>query len=258
MFGFQSWTFADTNQTTSVATPIPKPLADLAKRISSADGIIVSNWTDTVFGQTPFTFKVSCNDVAKAIQAVSSAAYVGGQEHPDWEFGWKLMFYHGTNFVAGISCGGSSFLTGGVWIDDTGVLGKICGNASNRQYLARVYGDEDKDFNESIKAEAKEWLKSPLHRVRDVDKKTVRKYANDFYAAGAKRVYVTDIEAHFNGKNPPTETGKYLLVVVPEDEAIRKKIFIVHWEVVKAIGFDGDGDVGQKYSWYPIDWNVFK
>jgi hypothetical protein len=237
---------------------ISKPLADLAKRIMLTDSIIVSNWADTKFGQPPFTVTVSSNDVAKVVRAVSSATFAGGQEHPDWEFGWKVMFYQGTNFLAGICCGGDSFLRDGVWNDGSGILGKICGKAHNRQYLSQVYGDEDKDFNESKKTEAKKWLKSPLHTILGEDKKKVLKFVDKFYDAGAKEVFIADIETHFNGKNPPTETGKYLLVVTPQDEETRKKFFVAHWEAVVAWGFDGDDDVGQKYTWYPIDWHDIK
>jgi hypothetical protein len=255
MFGFQSRTLAETNQTTAAAVSIPKPLANLTKRINSANSIIVSNWTETRFGQPPYTVMVASNDVMKVIHAVSTATFVGGQEHPDWEFDWKLLFYQETNLLGEICFNGGSFLTDGVWNDESGVLGKIYRKASNREYLARVYGDEEKDFNESKKAEAREWLKSPLHTILAEDKKKVLKFVDEFYATGAKKVYIADIETHFNGKNPPTENGKYLLVVTPQEEEIRRKFFVVHWEAVKAWGFDGDDDVGQKYTWYPIDWH---
>lgn len=258
MFGFQSRTFADTNQASLAPASIPKLLADLAKRINSADSITISNWTDTMFGQPPFTDKVSSNDVAKVVHAVSSATFAGGQEHPECEWDWKLMFYQGTNFLAGICFNGGSFLTDGVWNDESGVLGNLYRKTSNRQYVARVYGNEDKDFNESKKAEAREWLKSPLHTILAEDKKKVLKFVDAFYAVGAKKVYIADIETHFNGKNPPTENGKYLLVVTPQDEETRRKFFVVHWEAVTTWGFDADDDVGQKYTWYPIDWHDIK
>lgn len=256
MLGFQFCSLADTNETTA-SISIQNPLATLSQRIAPADRIIVSNWTDTMFGQPPFTVTVASNDIAKIIRAVSSATSGGGQEHPDWEWGWKLMFYQGTNLLAGICFNGGSFLSDGVWNDESGVLGKISGNVSNRQYLAKVYGDEDKDFNESKKAEARKWLKSPLHTIIGEDKKRVLKFVDDFYAAGATKVYLADITTHFNGKNPPTESAKCLLVVTPQDEEARRIFFVVHWQVVKTIGFDGDGDVGQKYTWYLLDWRDF-
>ncbi len=257
MLGFQFCAFADTNETIA-SISIPKPLLILSERIALADCIIVSNWTDTMFGQPPFVVTVTSNDVPKVIHAVSSAKVCGNQEHPDWEWGWKLLFYQGTNLLAGICCNEGSFLSDGVWNNEDGVLGKICGNASNRQYLAKVYGDEERDFKESKKAEARAWLKSSLHTILGEDKKKVLKFANAFYVAGATKVYVADIEIHYSGKNVPSENAKYLLVVTPQDEETRRKFFIVHWEAVKAWGFDGDGDVRQKYTWYPIDWHDIK
>jgi len=256
MFVSQIRTFADTNQ--AAISPIPKPLAVLATQINSANSIIVSNWADTMFGQLPFTITVPSNEVSKVIQAISLATFVANQEHPDWEYGWKMMFYRGTNLLTGIYCNGGSFLTDGVWSDESGVLGKICGKAHNDQYRARVYGDEDKDFNESRKVEAKAWLNSPLHSIRGEDKKKVLKFVNQFYGAGAKKVYIAGIETHFNGKNPPTETGQFILVVLPQDEEARQKFFIAHWEAVQAWGFDAEDDIGQKYTWYPIDWSDIK
>ncbi|MGA2281467.1 MAG: hypothetical protein ABSG80_14325 [Verrucomicrobiota bacterium] len=258
MFGLQSWTFARTNDTASASVSIPKPLAALAQSVAPTDRIIVTNWAGTGFGESPFTVTVATNDVKKVVRAISLAKFVGGQEHPNWEWGWKLLFYQGTNLLAAVCFNGGSFLTDGVWNDESGVLGTICANASNREYLARVYGDEDKDFNESKKAEAREWLKSPLHTILGEDKKKVLKFVNDFYAAGAKKVYVADIEMHLNGKNPPKENAKYLLVVLPQDKETRRKFFVVHWKAVKAWGFDADDDVGQKYTWYPIDWHDIK
>lgn len=258
MFGLQSWAFADTNNTTSASGSVSKPLASLAKRITPTDHIIVTNWAGTGFGEPPFTVTVASNDVKKVIRAISLAKFVGGQEHPNWEWGWELQFYRGTNLLAAICFNGGSFLTDGVWEDDSGVLARIFRNASNQEYVSKVYRDEDKDFAASKKAEAREWLKSPLHTILGEDKKKILKYVNDFYTAGAKQVYVADIETHLNGKGPPTENAKYLLVVTPQDEETRRKFFVVHWEVVKAFGFDADDDVGQKYTWYPIDWHDIK
>jgi hypothetical protein len=124
--------------------------------------------------------------------------------------------------------------------------------------VSRVYRDEDKEFAESQKAEAKDWLKSPLHTILGEDKKRALKYVNDFYAAGAPKVFVAEIETQMNGKNPPRENAKYLCVVLPTDRDTRRKVFRVHWQAVREWGFDADDDVGQKYTWYPIDWHDLK
>ena len=75
---------------------------------------------------------------------------------------------------------------------------------------------------------------------------------NAFYTAGALKVFVADIEGQVSGTSPPAEQAKYLCVVLPTDEDSRRRFFRVHGQAVYEWGFDGDDDVGQKYTWYPI------
>ncbi len=234
------------------------PVGALAERIAATDRIIATNWAAAGFGEQPFSIPIPGDKVKGIVRAVSGATFYANQEHPNWEWDWQLRFYKGTNLLAAIYFAGDTFLTDGVYRDPTGALERVYRDSSNREYVSRVYKDEDKDFAESKKAEAKAWLKSPLHAILGQDKKKVLRYVNDFYGAGALKVFVADIETHMNGKNIPAESAKYLCVVLPTDEDARRRVFRVHWEAVREWGFDADDDVGQKYTWYPIDWHDLK
>jgi hypothetical protein len=234
------------------------PLAALAHRIAPADHIIATNWAAAQFGDPGFGFSITGEKVKAIVKAVSAANRYSTQEHPDCEWDWQLRFYNGTNFLAAIYFAQDTFLTDGQCRDDTGILERAYRDACNREYVSRVYKDEDKDFADSKKADARAWLKSPLHTIPGEDKKKVLRYVNAFYAAGALKVFVADIDTRMNGKNPPTENAKYLCVVLPADEDTRREVFRVHWQAVREWGFDADDDVGQKYTWYPIDWHDLK
>jgi hypothetical protein len=236
----------------------PSAVDALAQRITATDRIIVTNWAAAGFGEQPFSIAVPGDKVQGIVRAVSAAAFYSNQEHPNWEWGWQLRFYRGTNLLAAIYFAGDTFLADGVYRDPTGALERVYRDSSNREYAARVYKDDDKDFAASKKAEAKAWLKSPLHTVVGQDKKKVLRYVNDFYGAGALKVFVTDIETHVNGKNLAAESARYLCVVLPADEEARSRVFRVHREAVREWGFDADNDVGQKYTWYPMDWHDLK
>src|SRR5262245_36274474 len=79
------------------------------------------------------------------------------------------------------------------------------------------------------KAEAREWLKDDNHvlfKFRE-GKAGLAKIVDEFYAAGAEKVYIGDIQ---------TEAGKdfagTVLVVLPKDAAARSKLF----EIDKRVG----------------------
>lgn len=231
----------------------PSSVEALAPRITVTDRIVVTNWAAAGFGEQPFSLLISGNRVKGIVKAVSAATFYAKQEHPDCEWDWQLLFCKGTNILAPIKFARDTFLADGVYRDPTGALERVYRDSSNREYVSRVYKDEENDFAESKKAEAKAWLKSPLHTILGQDKKRVLRFVNDFYAAGALKVFVADIDTHLNGKNPSAENAKYLCVVLPSDEHVRHKVFQVHWRAAREWGFDADDDVGQKYTWYPID-----
>ncbi len=195
------------------------PVPLLSRRIAVADRIIATNWTAVQFGEPGFGFLITGDKVKRIVKAVSEAKHYANQEHPDWEWDWQLRFCNGTNLLAA-----------------------VC--------FAR--------FADTSKAEAREWLKSPLHTILGEDNKKVLKYVNEFYAAGARKVFIADIRKQANGKNLPTENAKYLCVVLPSATKARSRVFRVHWRAVHEWGFDADDDVGQKYTWYPIDWHDLK
>jgi hypothetical protein len=256
--GSQFAALCGTNSHTTTSAPVAQTNAPLAKRIAAADRIIATNWAASQVGEPGFGVAIPGEKVKAIVKAVSRATHYENQEHPDWEWDWQLRFYNGTTFLASICFARDTFLTDGVCRDPSGVLERVYRNSVNQEYVARVYKDEDKDFAESKKAEARTWLKSPLHTILGEDKKKVLRYVDDFYAAGALKVFVADIETQTNGKNPPTEHAKYLCVVLPKDEDSRHQVFRVHWQAVREWGFDADDDVGQKYTWYPIDWHDLK
>jgi len=229
----------------------PSALAGLAQRIAATDRIIVTNWVGSQRGELGFGIPIPGEKVRGIVKAVSTATHCGHQVHPDWEWGWQLRFYKGTNFLAAICFKQETFLANGVYRDPTGLLERVYHLSVRRQYVSLGQKDADEQFAESKKAEAKAWLKSQLHTVLGEDKKKVLRYVNDFYAAGALKVFVADL-VEARGENHLTENASYLCVALPTDEHARRKVFRVHWRAVREWGFDADGDVGQKYAWYPI------
>jgi len=243
--------FSATNEPASA--PVPDPLAVLLQRIAKTDRIISSNWCCPGERQPGYSFQVGTDDVRRIVQAVSAASYVKGQEHPDFEWPWELQFYAGTNLLSSIRCWGDTFLLNGVYRDASGVVAEISRDSYKREYRSRVYWDEEKDFADSKKAEAKQWLKSSLHAIRGQDRKKVVRFVDDFYAAGAAKVFVADVQKQDIGKTSASENAKFLCVVLPSDRETRRNLFRVHWRAANEFGLDADDDVGQKYTWYPFD-----
>ena len=192
------------------------PLAVVAKHILMADRIIATNWAAAQFGEKGFGFPITGERVKGIVNAVSAATYVGFQEHPDWEWKWQLQFYTGTNFLDAVCVGGDTLLANAVYRDASGVLEQTCKDCANQQEVATVYKGEGKEFADAVKAEAKQWLHSPTHKIIGEDKQKVVRYVSAFYAAGAAQVFVTDIKVHPNGKNPAWENAKYLCVGTSE------------------------------------------
>src|SRR5215475_5383430 len=94
------------------------------------------------------------------------------------------------------------------------------------------------------KAEAREWLKDDNHllfKFRE-GKAGLVNIVNEFYSAGAEKVYVGNIES---------EAGKdfagTILVVLPEDFAARSKLFEIDERVGPELQEDPVADRGQKY-----------
>jgi hypothetical protein len=100
------------------------------------------------------------------------------------------------------------------------------------------------------KAEAREWLKDDSHVLFKFrgGKKKLSELVDEFYSAGAQKVYVGDIE---------TEDGRdfagTILVVLPEDFAARTKLFKIDERVGPEFQEDPVADRGQKYLYYSLD-----
>jgi len=108
----------------------------------------------------------------------------------------------------------------------------------------------DKIMASDKKAEAREWLKDDNHvlfKFRE-GKPGLVKIVDEFYSAGAEKVYVGDID---------TEQGKdfagTVLVVLPKDGAARSKLFEIDKRVGPEFQEDPVTDKGQKYLYYSFD-----
>lgn len=106
----------------------------------------------------------------------------------------------------------------------------------------------DEELEEPNKSEARRWLKVSSHSVFEADKPTVIKFVEEFYAAGAKIVYVTGIE-RLGG----TEVTASLLLVLPKEAAARAKVFEVAQRANEAFDSDSEKDIGQKYLSFTLD-----
>jgi hypothetical protein len=95
------------------------------------------------------------------------------------------------------------------------------------------------------KQEARQWLKGSKHLFFKSDSKTVGQFVEDFYNAGAKQVLIADLEEH--------EGNQYagsILVVLPDEDSAREKVFDVGMRADIVFGQDPVIDRGQKYLYY--------
>jgi len=99
------------------------------------------------------------------------------------------------------------------------------------------------------KAEARQWLKdSSRHLIFKGDRKEVVKLVEDFYKAGATKVFICDIESHDGN-----DYAGGLLIVLPKDSDARGKVFKVAEKADTAFENDPTKDEGQKYIYYAFD-----
>lgn len=225
------------------------PLPQLAQRIINADRVVVTNDSP---GATPSGFAVEGSEVSRIIQAVAGATREGNQPRPDWVWDCVFQFYTGSNRVAAIRFARDTFLADGVCRDSTGVLERLYEDAGKREYLVRIYGDEEKEMARTTKAEAREWLKSPQRVLPGENRTKVAPYVDQFYAAGAPTVYLAGLKKPELGSSF-TEGATHLLVELPQNSRARRRVFFVHLRAADEWGGDPEGDVGQKYLWYKLD-----
>jgi hypothetical protein len=238
----------------TVNGPGASGLQTLLTHIAVSDHVVATNWVGGGVGEKPFSISLSEELMKKITNALSTARNVGGQKHPAFEWGWQLQFYRETQLAEAICFNGASFLAEGVWQDDTGVLEQVYSDCRRKEYLNRVYKDEEKEFAAEAKVEARQWLRSSLHFPYAESKAKVLKYVNAFYDAGAAKVFMAKLRKKAVGKTEPLQEARLMIVVLPETSERRQKVFDVVWKAPREWMNDPDPDVGQKYLWYGFDW----
>jgi hypothetical protein len=114
--------------------------------------------------------------------------------------------------------------------------------------VERIDRHGDEAMAGTAKAEAREWLKSDNHVLFKGDRKELAKLVEDFYAAGAKQIYIIDIESHEGH-----DYGGALLVLLPTDAATRGRLFEIGKRAEAMYQEDPVSDKGQKYLYYGFD-----
>jgi hypothetical protein len=113
---------------------------------------------------------------------------------------------------------------------------------------AKVDEHGDEALAGKNKGEAREWLKDASHIFFKGDRKQIAQFIEDFYSAGAAQVYIVDTETHKG-----SVYGGAILVVLPQDVAVRAKIFSMDKDVARAFDEDSVMDQGQKYLFHAFD-----
>jgi hypothetical protein len=96
--------------------------------------------------------------------------------------------------------------------------------------------------------EALEWCRDRRSAGFEMSRDQMRDLAETFYAAGADKVYVTDIE-----QMGDSNVSASMVVVLPTDKSARKTVFQAEAQFAKQIGEDPMEDVGQKYVLLGLD-----
>lgn len=112
----------------------------------------------------------------------------------------------------------------------------------------RMQKHGDAIMSSSGKQEARAWLKDPKHLFFKADASVISKFVEDFYNAGAKQVLIADIEDHDGNQYAGS-----ILVVLPDDQAMRDKLFDVGQRADICFGEDPVLDNGQRYLFYTPD-----
>jgi hypothetical protein len=117
-----------------------------------------------------------------------------------------------------------------------------------------------KMINENDVAEAREWLAIEKdHHLWKVDRATVKPLVEKLYAAGSPKVYATGTKP---ADESPTQMVAMFMAEVPDDPAVRSRIFQVQADFWKSYLDDPDQDdldeviekdEGQKYLFINFD-----
>jgi hypothetical protein len=100
----------------------------------------------------------------------------------------------------------------------------------------------------SGKQEARRWLREPNHLFFKSDSQTVGQFVEDFYSAGASKVLISDFE-----DRDGNQYAGSILVVLPQEDSAREKVFDVGMRADIVFGQDPVIDRGQKYLYYTPD-----
>lgn len=114
--------------------------------------------------------------------------------------------------------------------------------------IAKIDKHGDEIMASNTKAEARAWMTHPHHIFFKADPKQVAQFIEDFYQAGADKVYIADIE-----EEQGNYYGEGLLVILPKDAAARAKLFEVESRADTAFQDDSVTDKGQKYLYNSLD-----
>ncbi len=127
-------------------------------------------------------------------------------------------------------------------------LAGACSNSDSDPLIAKIDKHGDEILASNTKAEARAWMTHPHHVFFKADPKQVAQFVEDFYQAGAEKVYIADIE-----EEQGNFYGEGLLVVLPKDAAARAKLFEVESRADTAFDDTPVTDKGQKYLYNGLD-----
>jgi hypothetical protein len=126
------------------------------------------------------------------------------------------------------------------------------GGAAGAGNSRRAAADMDALCAESLAApnhrEAREWCSDPSSAGFEMSRDDMLKLAEEFYTAGAEKVYVTDIE-----QVEQSNVSASMVVVLPTEGAARKNVFKAEAKFAERIGEAPIGDIGQKYVMLSLD-----
>jgi|SRR5688572_9575155 len=98
--------------------------------------------------------------------------------------------------------------------------------------------------------EAREWCGDPSSAAGPkMSPDDMLKVAEEFYTAGAERVYVTNIKQADDGAS----VSRSMVVALPQDGSGRKNLFAAEAKFARKMGEAPIGDIGQKYVMLSLD-----
>ena len=129
-------------------------------------------------------------------------------------------------------------------------------SANNRWNGAGDYGGSPKDIDaacaemlaEDNHREAREWCRDSSSAGFEMSKDEMLELAEEFYAAGAEKVYVTGIERVGNAN-----VAACLVVKLPSGGAARKAVLRAEAKLIHGDDEEPEKDVGQKYVLLGLD-----